>query len=208
MQPEKNKPALQPSAGWVFHPGDSSQSSGSAPDVPSSAPPPEVPPAEPPKAVAPPSPVGEVHWTASEYVAHDRGASWYTGLGLGAVSLAGLVFLLTHDYISAGMIIIVLVIFGAFATRQPRVLDYLIDERGITIGTKNYPYDIFKSFSVAKEGAIHSLVLMPLKRFMPVISVYYADEDEDKILQKISDYLPFEQYRPDVVDKMMHKIRF
>ncbi|WP_206780514.1 hypothetical protein, partial [Microbacterium sp. AISO3] len=75
-----------------------------------------------------------MRWTASEYIAHDRGPSWYVGLGFCAILLAGLVYLLTRDYISSGMIIIVAGVFGVFAVKKPRVLEYSIDDRGLTIG--------------------------------------------------------------------------
>jgi len=198
MQPEDKKTdSVSPSAGWVFHPGDSGQPV--VPQVPDGAQP-----AEPVQT----NTTDEVRWTASEYVAHERGASWYMLLGLGALGLAGLVYWLTRDFISSGVVIVIAIIFGVFATQRPRVLEYFVDSHGITIGAKNYPFEIFKSFSVNEEGNIHSLLLMPMKRFMPIITVYYEQKDEEKIIQKVADFLPFEEYRQDVVDNIMRKIRF
>ncbi len=197
MQPEDNKQEPNSSAGWVFHPGDAAQ-----PNAPAAV---ETPPAE----SAPADTSGnDVRWTASEYVAHDRGASWYLGLGGVTAALVGTIFFLTRDYISSVMIIIVAVIFGVFASRKPHVLEYEIDNYGINIGAKNYPFQLFKSFSVSDDDSIRSLLLMPLKRFMPIISIYFEKKDEDKIINKIADFLPFEEYKQDVIDKMMNKIRF
>ncbi len=205
MQSEDKKPKTEkPGAGWVFHPGDQATADSE-----------ETSPKEPSESPVAPLPVSDsdfalndVHWTASEYVAHDRGISWFAILGFGAIALAALVYFLTRDFISPAGIVIMAIIFGTFSVKKPRVLDYQIDSKGITIGGKHYPFGIFKSFSVSEEGAIHSLLLMPLKRFMPIISVYYADEDEDRIIQKIAGFLPFEEYRQDLIDRMMNKIHF
>jgi hypothetical protein len=59
-----------------------------------------------------------------------------------------------------------------------------------------------------QEGALRALTFMPMRRFMPIISVYYSGEDEDKILQKIADFLPFEEHQQDAIERLMQKIRF
>lgn len=198
MQPGQSEPQ-KPEAGWVFHPG----AENAAPSVPVATQ--EKAPDQP----QPPKPAGgNVSWTAQEFVEHERNASWYLILGVGAVVLAAIVLILTRDKITVAMILIVALIFGSFARKKPRTLEYSLDGDGITLGAKKYPYSLFKSFSVSEEGPLHSLILMPLKRFMPLISVYYPSDNEEKILQKIANFLPFEEHKQDFVDKMMNKIRF
>jgi RNA binding exosome subunit len=43
---------------------------------------------------------------------------------------------------------------------------------------------------------------------MPGINIYYAPEDEKRILGVLSNYLPFEQHEMDIVDRLVSKIRF
>jgi hypothetical protein len=205
MNSEDEKPdsAPQPTAGWVFRPGDDSQPA--APQQPSAAPPADE---KPQPSEGPTMSADAVTWSASEYVHHERGGSWYMGLGIGSILLAGIVYLLTKDYISTGMVIIVAIAFGVFALKRPRVLEYAVDDDGVTIGTKTYPFESFKSFAVADDESMRSIVFMPLKRFMPAISVYYAPEDEDRIVQKLADFLPMEEYQQDVVEKIMRRLRF
>lgn len=158
-----------------------------------------------PPATAAPS---EISWTASEYVHHDKTASWYLGLAIGAVLVAALVYLISHDWVSVGVVIVAALVLGSYGARQPRQLDFQLDNQGIGIGPKRYFYGEFKSFSVIPEGAFSSITFMPLKRFSPPISIYYAPEDEEKILTLLSQYLPFEQPRRDAVDSLMRRIRF
>ena len=168
---------------------------------------------EQPQAPAPPpvpkQAAGEsVAWTASEFIAHNKSSGWYMLLGLGALGLAAVVYLLTRDKISTAMVVIVAVIFGIFAARKPRELDYSVDSSGMHIGNKFYPYGSFRSFAIVQEEAVESIWLMPLKRFMPIISIYFEPTDGKKIAEVLSKFLPVENRQPDPVDKLMHRLRF
>ena len=150
----------------------------------------------------------EVSWTASEFIAHQKSASWYWLLALAAFLGAGVVYLFTRDEISAGMILIVALMLGIFARRKPRTLQYQIDTNGIHIGTKSYGFMEFKSYSIIDEGALNSISLLPLKRFSPGVSMYYDPQDEEKITALLANYLPVEVGQKDAIDRLMHKIRF
>jgi hypothetical protein len=154
------------------------------------------------------TPSQSVSWTASEFIVHVKSAVWYLKLALAALVLAVIIVLITRDVISGVVIIFGAIFLGIYAARQPRQLQYVIDNRGLTIGDKLYSYDEFKSFSIVTEGAFSSLVFMPLKRFAVVTTAYYAPEDESKILAVLSARLPYEEPRRDAVDNLMRRIRF
>jgi hypothetical protein len=149
-----------------------------------------------------------VEWTASEYIAHEKGLSWYVLLGLAIVAFAAIVYGVTGELISSVVIVVMGIAFGAFAARQPQELNYSLDNDALHVGGRSYGYSQFKSFTIVDEGPIHSIMLMPLQRFMPPLSVYYAPEDEDKIANALSSYLPYEDRKQDVVDRIMRKVRF
>lgn len=149
-----------------------------------------------------------VTWTASEFIHHNKAASWYLGLGVATVLLAALIFLITRDVVSTAVIIVAGLLLGVYAARPPRQLEYRIDQRGVFIGHKHYGYDDFKSFTVVPEGAFSSIVFMPLKRFALALTIYYAPEDEEHIMAVLAGRLPFEEPRRDAVDSLMRRIRF
>jgi hypothetical protein len=150
----------------------------------------------------------EVSWTASEFIAHHKSTGWYLRLGAAGILAAAIVYIFTRDLISSGMILIAMVALGAFAGRKPRALQYRIDNFGIQVGEKTYPYHDFKSFSVIDEGAMSSVSLLPMKRFLPPLSIYYDPQDETKIVTMLSAELPFEEGQKDAIDRLMHRIRF
>ena len=149
-----------------------------------------------------------VTWTASEYIAHDKTASWYVILAVVAVALAALVFLITRDYISIAVVVVAALMIGTYGSHKPRQLEYRLDSHGFSIGPKAYSYQDYRSFAVMPEEAFKSIVFMPLKRFAAPITIYYAPEDEQKIMAILSRELPFEEQRRDAIDRLMKRIRF
>jgi hypothetical protein len=149
-----------------------------------------------------------VTWTASEYVAHHKSAGWFLSVALVAAVIAALIYLLTHDFISTAVVVVGAVAFAMFGARPPRQLQYQVDRSGLVIGDKHLPYGNFRSFSVVPEGAFSSILFMPLKRFSMPLSIYFAPEDQEKIVAILSNQLPMENHRPDWIERFMQQIRF
>jgi len=183
----KKTPA--PAATWAFKPaGDAANAAGAS---------------------AAPAPQSMVKWSASEFVAHQKTIGWYLILAVSAIVAAGLIYLLTHgDKITAVVVIVAALFFGYVAGRKPRTLEYELSSAGITIGHRFYPYENFKSFWVEHQGTFGSISFMPLKRFMPLLTVYYAADQEEEILNALSNHLPIEEAHRDMLDQFIDRIRF
>jgi hypothetical protein len=149
-----------------------------------------------------------VSWTASEYVAHHKTLMWFAGLGLAIALLALGVYFLTKETLSTVVIVIIGLSFGVLGARPPQVLQYTLDDQGLHVGGKLYPYNRIRSFSMLQEGAVRSILLMPLQRFMPPLSVYYDQADEERIISVIGSHIPHEEHDNDLVERLMSKIRF
>lgn len=150
-----------------------------------------------------------VSWTASEFIAYQKDTGWYIKALLVLVVIAGLSYLITGgDIASVVIIVIVIGVFISFASRQPRTLTYQVTNKGLQVGEKLYAYNTLKSFAVIDEGNINSIDLIPLKRFMPSVSIYFDPKDETAIVQALGEFLPKEDRQQAPIDKLMHKIRF
>jgi hypothetical protein len=155
-----------------------------------------------------PAPGSAVSWTASEFIAHEKSANWYILLFGSSVIAAGLTWLIFKDILAAAVILVAVLMLAAYSKRQPRELEYSLDDSGITIGQKHYPYTLFRSFSIIDDGAFSSIELLPLKRFSPSITVYYDPDNEDAIADALAPHVPFVPRKPDPVDQLIRRIRF
>lgn len=190
MQPE-TQPQNQQSGGWQFVP-EQPITNG----------------VQPSQSSAPSTPDTHIAWTASEFIAYQKGAGWYLAAVAVLVCIAAIVYLITRDLISTSAIFITGVLFIGLAARKPRVLNYEISDQGIKIGEKTYLFSTLKSFAVIEEESMRSIDLLPLQRFMPAISMYYEPQDEATIVEALGMYLPKEERKQPMIDKLMHRIRF
>lgn len=150
----------------------------------------------------------EVRWTASEYLAHEKSPMWYISILFGGAVLATLVYFLTKDWVSVSLIALITIIFTVAAGRKPNSLEYALTDHGLEIGKKIYSYSEFRSFALVNEGAFTSVTLMPMKRFMPSIDIFYDPEDEEKVVDVLANVLPMEQHKRDFVDTLIRRLRF
>jgi len=151
----------------------------------------------------------ELSWEASEYADNEKAAGWYVVLAVAAVAVGVITYLLTNgDLVTTFAIAIAAVLFGIVAARKPRTLRYVIDGHGVTIGEKSYPYAMFKTFSVNTETTLHSVQLLPLKRFMQPISIYFPPNKEEAVVNILGQYLPYEERGHDAFDRLMNRIGF
>ena len=152
--------------------------------------------------------VQPVTWTASEYIAHEKSASWYLALFAAGGVLTVIIYLVTRDVLASFAVFFASAAMAVYAGRRPDTKTYKVDEKGVTVDQKFYPYNSFRSFSVVEEGAIDSVWLKPLKRFAPVVVMYFAPDQEDNIASVLATFLPHEQRELDAIDRFSKRIRF
>lgn len=146
-------------------------------------------------------------WTASEFIDHNRGASWYFLLLLGTAALAAGTYFVTKEYFAVGTIAAVGIIVAIYARQKPKQVTYELSNSGLRIGEKLYTYSLFKSFSLLNDGALNSVQLAPLKKLMPPISAYYQAADEEKITDILGQHLPIEEAKPSGIDRLSRRLR-
>jgi hypothetical protein len=149
-----------------------------------------------------------VSWTASEFIDKHKSGGWYLAFFLGLAMLSGLIFIFTRDYISAGAIVLAGVIFVILTKKKPQQLPYEVNNKGLKIGNRFYQYGDFKSFGLAQEGGIKSINFVPLKRFMPEISIYFPPEQEVVIIGILAQHLPHDVHVEKTMDKLARKLHF
>lgn len=153
-------------------------------------------------------PIPAVEWTASEYIAHEKSAGWYGLLAGGGILLIVFVYVVTRDILASIVILLACVAIGVYAGRKPAIKSYTLNENGVQADEKFHSYSQFRSFSVVEEGAINSIWLKPLKRFAPIVVMYYSPEDEKKIVDVLANFLPNEERELDAIDRFSKRIRF
>ncbi len=147
-------------------------------------------------------------WQASEFIEHAKKANWFTAYFLVVFVFTVFIFFITRDWMISLLTLVMSGVIAYYAGKKPRVLSYGFDARGITVGEKLYPYDVFSAFSTDADGEILSIVLFPSKRFMPPMTIHVEPDKLDDVIEYLGNFLPFDEDRFDRFDHLVKKIRF
>jgi len=150
----------------------------------------------------------DISWSASEFIAHEKNLIWYVLLTVATLIIAMVVYILTKDKISTVVVVVAGVMFGVYAARKPRLMNYKLDSSGLTVQAKLFSYDSFKSFAIDENSPIPNIILIPLKRFMPSLSVYLDPSSKEDVINVLSTRLPQDFHEQDFIERFMLRIRF
>ncbi|MBW3538166.1 hypothetical protein KY386_01585 [Candidatus Parcubacteria bacterium] len=151
--------------------------------------------------------VESLSWQASEFLHHQKPASWYLLL-FAAVAVLVVAAAVTKQWFSIAVFIAMAAALGVYAGKEPRVMSYRLDASGISIDNKHYPYSQFRSFAVFNDVAWHAIDLDPAQRFMPRLTVLFESKDLDQIIDILSQELPRADRDPDLVERLTRKLKF
>ena len=157
---------------------------------------------------APAAPQGGIEWSASEFIAHDKGFGWYALLAVAALVVSAGLYLVTKDIFSSAVVLVMAAVLGVSGARKPRTITYHLDNSGLRMGKKFYPYSAYKSFAIPEDGPFASVILIPMKRLDFPISAYLAPDSEQKAIEILADHLPMERGGLDSLERIMRTLRF
>lgn len=151
---------------------------------------------------------GPVTWQASEYIDHEKDGIWFVGMVGITLVLAALSIFLIKSWTFTALILVMAASVAVYARRPPRTLDYSLSLHGLQVNEKAYSLSDFRAFGIIQEGPLYSVVLIPVKRFMPSVNVYFPQEQGEQIVDLLGATIPMETVEPDAIDTLVRKLRF
>lgn len=152
--------------------------------------------------------VEPIHWSATEYIHHEKNGLWFVLFALVVLALIVLSIFVIKSYTFTALIVVMAIAVVVFARRPPHPIDYTLSgDQGLYVGERLYPYRDFKSFALIQDGEHHSVLLIPTKRFSPGVSVYFPEEAGEQIVDLLGARLPMETRKMDLIDILVRKLR-
>lgn len=148
------------------------------------------------------------NWSAPDSFSMTKNASWYIMLLLITLGVSAAIYFLTKDKITTGVILVSGLLIGVYAAKKPKTVNYQLTKHGFTVNGRYHEFGEYRSFSVVIHGDARSVVLTPLKRFMPYMYIYFASDMEQQITSSLADVLPKETSHRDAIDNVLRKIGF
>ncbi|HET9411453.1 MAG TPA: hypothetical protein VFO38_01235 [Candidatus Saccharimonadales bacterium] len=156
---------------------------------------------------APVNPEAVVDWEASEYIHRSKSAGWIIIFGIIVAAIIA-VSVLLQAWTFTALAVVMAVAFGFFAFRQPKTKHYSLSHQALKVDDTTYELSEFRAFGIVAEDAFFSIMLIPVKRFMPAITMYFGEEDGEKIVDILGAHLPLQDIDPDPIDALMRRLHF
>lgn len=148
-----------------------------------------------------------VHWQATEYIHRDKNTLWYVIFGLVVLVLMAIAVFLMKAWSFAILIPVMAAALIVYSRRPPRVLSYTLSRQGLHVNDKLYPLPQFKAFSLIHGDDEHSIMLIPVKRFQPGVTIYFPEDAGEAIVDLLAARLPMQETHLDAIDRLIRKLR-
>lgn len=148
-----------------------------------------------------------INWQAQEAIHHERNTGWFVLFGVVAAALLVIAIFLMRSWTFALLIAVMAAAVVVYARRPPRTLGYTLSPKGLYVADRLYEFSAFKSFGVIRDGDEYSIMLIPTKRFMPGVTIYFPHEVGERLVDMLGARLPMEELHLDVIDKVVRKLR-
>lgn len=147
-----------------------------------------------------------IHWQASEYVHREKNLSWFALFIVVAIILVGVAIFLIKSWSFAILIPVMAAALVVYTRHPPRMLDYTLSRRGLYINDRLFPFGDFKSFALMHGLEQYSIILVPVKRFKPAVTINFPNDVGEAIVDMLAARLPMRELQPDLVDRIIHKL--
>lgn len=146
-------------------------------------------------------------WSAPEYEHKEQNPDWFWALGVVVVagSITSVIF---KNYFFAILLILGGILMAMFAIKKPETVNYQINDKGLKIRDRLYPYETIKSFWVRQDEYPH-LFIQSERLFMPVIQVPVGTYLGREVRQIMLDHgVPEQEMKEHPTEKVMDFLGF
>jgi hypothetical protein len=148
-----------------------------------------------------------IEWDAPEHFHTEKNNDWYWAVGIITFTAAALSLILGN------VIFAVLIIVGVFAlvvhaTKKPRIIHIIINDRGIVVDGTLYPFLTIESFWIDAHEYPPKILLKSTKTFMPYISIHIDEVDPEAVREILLNYIAETEHSEPLSQKIFERFGF
>ena len=147
-----------------------------------------------------------IQWQAPEYSQERRSPWWFIAFWLVTALLMFFAAFVVKSWSFAILVPAMAAALMIYSHRPPHILSYVLSSKGIYINEKLHPMGEFRSFGIIKDETIPSLMLIPVKRFRPGLTVHFPAEIGETIVDLLGSRIPMQELKIDVLDQITRKL--
>jgi len=147
-------------------------------------------------------------WLAPEFIKYEKDRNWFIA---GSIILAALLFvsIFTKSYIMGITFFLIGVVTFIYAKKEPKIIQFSLNHRGIRIGNRLYDFEDLKSFWIFYDPPeIKEVCFRSRKLFMTHVRIPLGDEDPTKIREFLKRFLVEKKQEESLADILARRIGF
>ena len=149
----------------------------------------------------------KLEWQALEYEEKERNTDWFWALGIIVVA-STVTSVIYKNYFFAIFLVLSGALLWYFSVKKPDMVNYELNQKGLQIKNRLYPYEKILSFWVQKEGK-PTLFIKSERKFIDIIPIPIEEDLADKIINiMLLNEVPEEEMRPHFSEKIMDSLGF
>lgn len=150
----------------------------------------------------------EFVWKAPEFPKKQKDKSWFIFPAIITVIL-GIFALVTESILFLIAIILSFIVFYVYANKEPRIIKFKINEKGIEIDKRLHSFDDLRSFWIFYEPPkVKELSFRSRRTFIPYIRIPLDKQNPNDIRKFLLKFLPEKRHSESLVDIWMRRVGF
>jgi len=141
-------------------------------------------------------------WEGYEHIHQKKTTEWYTAVSIITIACA-LSALLFSNVLLSLLIVIASVSIMIHASQKPKHIEFMLNQRGVHVSDKLFPYGSLESFSIADDSAHTKLIIKSEKLLMPFIIIPIDPDDGDTIRQFLLRFISEEKLEEPFTEQIM-----
>lgn len=152
--------------------------------------------------------IKEFKWEAPEFDKKEKSKSWFIIPAIITIVL-GLLALFSENILFLIVIVMAFFVFYIYANKDPRIIKFKLNEKGIEIENKLYDFDELRSFWIFYNPPEQKeLSFRSRKTLLPYIHIPITDEDPIEIRKFLLKFIPEKRHKESLIDIWMRRIGF
>lgn len=152
----------------------------------------------------------KIVWKGYEFEYKEKTADWFWAVSIIIISIASIA-IIYNNYLFALFIVLAGIISLMTSKKEPSYRIYRLDNKGLSIGNRLYPYKELKSFYIVDGAFTAPKLLLRSTGTLSQILVIPIETDmvnSETIKQFLVDYLPEEDLHEPIPHKIMEFFGF
>jgi len=150
----------------------------------------------------------EFEWKAPEFEKKEKTKSWFIFPAIITIVL-GIIALIAENILFLIFIILAFVVFYIYANKEPRIIKFKINEKGVEFDGRLHDFDSLRSFWLFYNPPEEKEISFRSKKtFFPYVRIPLADQNPNELRKFLLKFLPEKRHRESIIDIWMRRVGF